>query len=86
MLADLGRRNVLHLLCEGGAEVFTSFLTQKAVDRVHLVLAPKLLGSEGRSWVGQLGNLRLEEAIPLGRLDVHRTGPDVWLEASLKED
>ena len=86
VLADLGRRNVLHLLCEGGAEVFTSFLTQGLADQLHLFLAPKLLGSEGQSWVGELGKLRIEEAIALGHLDVHRTGPDLWLEASLKDD
>ncbi|MCZ6777867.1 MAG: bifunctional diaminohydroxyphosphoribosylaminopyrimidine deaminase/5-amino-6-(5-phosphoribosylamino)uracil reductase RibD [Acidobacteria bacterium] len=87
VLTDLGRRNVLHLLCEGGAAVFTSFLIQGVADRLHLVLAPKLLGSEGQSWVGELGKLRLEEALSLGRLvDVHRSGPDLWLEASLKGD
>jgi diaminohydroxyphosphoribosylaminopyrimidine deaminase/5-amino-6-(5-phosphoribosylamino)uracil reductase len=86
VLADLGRREVLHVLCEGGTKVFTAFLERGIADKIHLFMAPKLMGSEGRPWVGDLGRLRLEEAIALGCVEVRRAGPDVWLEAYLKRD
>lgn len=45
-LGELSRRNVTNLLVEGGAAVFGSFFDQRAVDEVHVFLAPKIVGGQ----------------------------------------
>lgn len=44
LLRELARRNVAHLLVEGGAEVATSFLNQGLVNEVKLFVAPRCEG------------------------------------------
>lgn len=73
VLAALHRREVRHLLVEGGPTLATAFLRAGVVDEVHAYIAPVLLGT-GRAAVGDLGvgtiggALRFEprEPVPLG--------------------
>jgi diaminohydroxyphosphoribosylaminopyrimidine deaminase/5-amino-6-(5-phosphoribosylamino)uracil reductase len=44
VLEKLAERGVLSLYVEGGAEVLGSFVDQKALDRVYVFIAPKILG------------------------------------------
>ncbi len=83
VLADLARRDVLHLLCEGGAQLFTAFLAQGLADKVHLFVSPKLLGSRALAWVGELGRGGLEEALRLRDVEVQRLGEDIWIQGYL---
>jgi diaminohydroxyphosphoribosylaminopyrimidine deaminase/5-amino-6-(5-phosphoribosylamino)uracil reductase len=83
VLADLGRRQVLHVLCEGGGKLFTSLLEHRLADRLHLFLAPRLLGSTGRAWLGDLGVQGLGEAVRVNAREVRRAGEDIWIEADL---
>lgn len=43
-LADLGRRGVMHVLCEGGLRLATSLAEAGLVDEWLTVLAPKVIG------------------------------------------
>jgi len=45
VLADLGKRQITHLILEGGATIHQSALSQRLVHEVHLYLAPLLLGA-----------------------------------------
>jgi len=45
LLVELGRRRWTNLLVEGGAAVFGKLFDRKAVDEVHVFVAPKLIGS-----------------------------------------
>lgn len=47
ILTELGRRGILQLLVEGGAQVFTSFLNQDLIDELVIYLTPSFLGSGG---------------------------------------
>ncbi|MEE9218256.1 MAG: bifunctional diaminohydroxyphosphoribosylaminopyrimidine deaminase/5-amino-6-(5-phosphoribosylamino)uracil reductase RibD [Acidobacteriota bacterium] len=85
VLDDLGRREVLHLLCEGGTETFTSFLAQGLADKVHLFVAPKILGADALPLAGALDR-KLQCCIALETTEVRRIGPDVWIEAYLRGD
>jgi riboflavin-specific deaminase-like protein len=79
-MEELRDRGVLSLLCEGGGELASSLVGAGLVDRLHLVVATRILGegavpafpglapSEGA--VG--GSWRLGE-------DPRRLGEDVWL-------
>lgn len=81
VLEDLGRREVVHLLCEGGAGVLSSFLRQRLADKLHLFVAPSLLGGQALAWCGELdgagsaGPLRLRDCRP------RVLDGDVWIEA-----
>lgn len=49
MLLAAGLQSVL---VEGGSFTLSHFLSQKAAQRLHLFLAPKVMGGEGLDWAG----------------------------------
>jgi diaminohydroxyphosphoribosylaminopyrimidine deaminase / 5-amino-6-(5-phosphoribosylamino)uracil reductase len=55
-LAELGAREVVSVLCEGGAELAGSLMADGLVDELHVFVAPVLLGPRGRpaavDWAG----------------------------------
>ena len=84
VLADLGRRGLLHVLIEGGGEVHSSFMGQALVDEVIAVIAPKLLG--GRTAPGPLGGSgvhRMADGLALVDLRTDRLGDDILLRGRL---
>jgi diaminohydroxyphosphoribosylaminopyrimidine deaminase / 5-amino-6-(5-phosphoribosylamino)uracil reductase len=83
LLRRLGQAGLLHVLVEGGAELYGSFLRQGLADELWLYLAPKLLGAEGLSWAGALGIRQMAKALQVGTLSAERVGADVLLRASL---
>lgn len=74
----LGRRGVTSVLCEGGAGLGAALLRAGRVDRVVLFLAPRLLGDPAaHPLVGDLGRVRLDDALGFRVVRVGRSGPDV---------
>jgi 5-amino-6-(5-phosphoribosylamino)uracil reductase/diaminohydroxyphosphoribosylaminopyrimidine deaminase/5-amino-6-(5-phosphoribosylamino)uracil reductase len=71
-LLDVGVRR---LLVEGGARVLTAFLRARLIERVSIEIAPRWLGTEGLTAIGDLGATTdtepfgLEDAqlVPVGR-------------------
>lgn len=76
-LAHLAKEGVTSVLVEGGAAVFTSFLQARAVDRVLVFVAPRLLGD---SAVAALG--ALPTPIALADVGIKRFGDDVMFEGT----
>lgn len=81
MLAALRARGLRRILIEGGAATLSDFIAQGALDRLHLVVAPLIIGS------GQVGlNLppidTLDAAIrpPAG---IYNLGSDVLFDCAL---
>lgn len=56
LLRELAAREVVSVMCEGGAELAGSLLAHGAVDELHVFMAPRLLGPRGRpgavDWAG----------------------------------
>jgi diaminohydroxyphosphoribosylaminopyrimidine deaminase/5-amino-6-(5-phosphoribosylamino)uracil reductase len=80
LLARLYAEGTMEVLVEGGGETARGFLEAGLADRVHLFLAPKLLG--GRDAIPMLGGTspdRMEEALTLADLEVERVGPDLYV-------
>jgi diaminohydroxyphosphoribosylaminopyrimidine deaminase/5-amino-6-(5-phosphoribosylamino)uracil reductase len=75
--AKLGELGVNDLLVEGGGGLGAALLAAGLVDRLHLFLAPLLLGGDGRAVLGPLGIDRLAQALRPERLVWHRLGPDL---------
>lgn len=78
-LTALVGHGVHSLLVEGGAELHRALWDAGLVDRVHLVVAPRVLGPGAVPLFGGA-------AMPWGRLGAVRTrvyGDDVWMEADV---
>jgi diaminohydroxyphosphoribosylaminopyrimidine deaminase/5-amino-6-(5-phosphoribosylamino)uracil reductase len=79
-LADLlqraGEFGIRSVLVEGGAAVATSFIRARLVDKLVLVVAPKVLGS-GIEAIADLGLRKLSDAVAVRNLSVDRVGQDL---------
>lgn len=83
LLRRLAREGHLHVLVEGGAEIFGTLLREKLADEILLFVAPKVVGRSGVSWVGELGIHQMARALEVGEMEVERFGRDVMLRARL---
>ncbi len=64
LLDELGRRNVISLLVEGGADTHASFFDKGLVNKVYAYIAPKLIGGrDAPGPVGGRGVARLADAL-----------------------
>ena len=81
LLASLGQRGVLHVLCEGGGELAASLVRAGLVHRYELALAPCFIGA-GRSRPALGGPGWLMGQLPRVRfLRTRRIGADLWIQA-----
>lgn len=76
LMAWLGRRGYLEVLCEGGPTLATSLLQRDLVGRLELFYGPLLIG-EGPA-LGDLGVATMSEAVSWRLTDTRRVGPDVF--------
>lgn len=80
LLRELGRRDVLSLLVEGGGTLLGSFFDQRLVDKVHAVVAPVIIGAAAApSAVAGRGADTMAEALRLADVTVERLGDDVLI-------
>lgn len=75
VLSELARREVRHLLLEGGPRLAAAFLAEGAVDEVVWYAAPVLLGA-GAPALADLGIGTLGEALRLRDVRVEQVGED----------
>ncbi len=77
LLSKLAARGITHLLVEGGARVHARFLEEGLVDRVAVLVAPKLAGADGVPLAAGRGPARMADALRLEEVQVERLGDDV---------
>jgi riboflavin-specific deaminase-like protein len=82
IIAALAERGLRRILIEGGAATLSSFLAAGALDRLHLCIAPLIIGS------GPIGLAlppidRLENALRPA-ITVHRLGDDVLFDCRIR--
>ena len=53
LLKELGKREIMSVLVEGGSEIITSLLKANLVDKMIIPIAPKILG-KGLEAIGDL--------------------------------
>ncbi len=80
LLARLAARGITHLLVEGGARVHARFLEEGLVDRVAVIIAPKLVGADGVPLAATRGPARMKNALRLDEVQVGRLGDDVLVQ------
>lgn len=85
LLDELGKRNVLNLLVEGGGTVLGAFFDRGLVDRAEVFLAPAIFGGAAAPGpVGGFGIERMEQAARPLCFQVEASGADVHISAVLK--
>jgi len=80
LLKKVGKAKKSTVMVEGGAEIFTSFLKEKLVDRIIFALAPKILGA-GKEAIGDLGIKVVDECMKMKNLNIKKVGVDLMVEA-----
>lgn len=82
ILAALVERGYRRLLIEGGAHTVSAFLAAGAVDRLHLCIAPLIIGS-GAHGIGLPPIDKLDSAVR-PTTAVHRIGDDTLFDCDLR--
>ncbi len=77
-LAEAGLTTVL---VEGGGQLAAALLRADLIDEIHWIMAPLLLGDEGRPAMGDLGVESLDRAPALAWERVRHLGKDLYLKA-----
>ncbi len=77
MMQRLAAEGLTRIFCEGGGSLAASLLGGGLVDRLTLMTAGKVIGSEGRSSVGPLDLASLTDAPTFKLRDVRTLGGDV---------
>lgn len=80
VLETLAARGIQDVLCESGRTLGTALWREGLVDRLELVLAPRLLGS-GTLWLESLGIPTLDSGRPLRFAPPQLVGQDLWVTA-----
>ncbi len=83
LLGRIAQEGLNHVVVEGGAEMYGSFLRERLADELALFLAPKLIGSQGLSWAGDLRVKVMAKALPLKGVTIEQIGEDLLLQAQL---
>lgn len=81
LLKRLGKKGITTLLVEGGGETVSRFFKAKAVDKLYLVVAPKIVG--GRQAVTPVegtGIARMRSALKAKRWQMRPLGRDFLIE------
>ncbi len=81
IIAALAVRGFRRFLIEGGADTVSRFVAARCLDRLHVVVAPIILGA-GRSSLTLPPIDRVDEALP-APMRVHLLGGDVLLDCDL---
>ncbi len=83
-LKQLARMGINRLLIEGGSELAASALRAGVVSRLHLYIAPRLLGgTNAKGVIGGSCPPHLARALSVSNLTVKKIGPDLLIEGLL---
>jgi diaminohydroxyphosphoribosylaminopyrimidine deaminase/5-amino-6-(5-phosphoribosylamino)uracil reductase len=78
LLDQLSKRNIAHLLVEGGPTVIASFLKEQLADEIYVYIAPKILGPQGSADIAK-PLAELTSSVGLHYVDVTSFGDDIRL-------
>ena len=82
VLAALSERGFKRILIEGGADTVSRFIAARCLDRLHVVVAPMILGS-GRTGISLPPIQTCDEALRLP-MRVHQLGDEVLYDCDLR--
>ncbi len=80
ILNELYKRDIIHLLVEGGSNLITQFVRENLFDKLSVFVAPKIIGKEGISSLGKLEIDDISKSINLKREKVRLFDEDIYIE------
>ncbi len=83
ILSELFNRGLRRVLIEGGASTVSAFISADAVDRLHVMVAPLILGS-GKIGIELPNILRLADAVRPEVQTYHLGGGDVLFDCDMR--
>jgi diaminohydroxyphosphoribosylaminopyrimidine deaminase/5-amino-6-(5-phosphoribosylamino)uracil reductase len=85
LMKKLGKRGIMSVLIEGGAEINASALKAGLVDKVVLFLAPLLMsGTDSLCSIGGSSPVKLSQALTVREVTARFIGKDLMIEGYLK--
>jgi diaminohydroxyphosphoribosylaminopyrimidine deaminase / 5-amino-6-(5-phosphoribosylamino)uracil reductase len=82
LLQELGKRDIVSLLVEGGGVILGGFFDRGLIDKLHAIIAPMIIGAaDAPAAVAGRGAYRMAEALRLRDLTLERLGDDVLVTA-----
>ncbi len=83
-LVELGKRNLQHLLLEGGSRLAAAILHAGLLDRMMVFIAPKLLGGGGCGLFAGSGVAEIAAAWRLSSVHTRRIDTDILVEGEVQ--
>jgi diaminohydroxyphosphoribosylaminopyrimidine deaminase/5-amino-6-(5-phosphoribosylamino)uracil reductase len=77
---ELGKIEITSLLIEGGSATAALALKSGIVDKVVFFYAPRVIGAEGLSMVGNLGVSRIKDSLDIERVKIRKLGGEFMVE------
>jgi diaminohydroxyphosphoribosylaminopyrimidine deaminase/5-amino-6-(5-phosphoribosylamino)uracil reductase len=86
LMKELGKRQIMSVLVEGGSILFGSMFDQKLVDKVFAFVAPIIIGGDkAKTAIGGRGVEKVIDAVKLKNLSEERFGNDIMFVGYVKE-
>ena len=79
----LGKLELTSILIEGGSKVAASALKNGIVDKIVFFYAPKIVGSEGISMIGELGIPTIKKSLQLKKMKIKKFQNEIMVEGYL---
>ena len=87
LLKELTKQEISSVLIEGGSEVVGNALKENLVDKMHIYIAPKIIGDqEALSSVRGLNIRRIADALQLNDLTIQKIDQDIFIEGYVHRD
>ena len=83
LVKQLGKNEMMSVLIEGGSKVSASALKNRIVDKVVFFYAPKIVGAEGISMVGELGIDTIKKSLEIKDLQTKKLKNEIMVEGYL---
>jgi len=85
LMRKLGKRDIMSVLIEGGAEINAAALKAGLVDKVVIFLAPLLMtGTDSLCSIGGSSPARLSQALKLRDVSAKFIGKDLMIEGYIR--
>ena len=86
LLDELGRRRMTNILVEGGGRLLGALFDARAIDEVHVFIAPKLIGgAQAPTALAGVGLEKIAAAVNLDRLKIQHVGDDFYIHGETKD-
>jgi diaminohydroxyphosphoribosylaminopyrimidine deaminase/5-amino-6-(5-phosphoribosylamino)uracil reductase len=85
LLKELGKREIMSVLVEGGSGMITALLKVNLVDKMIIPISPRILG-KGLEAIGDLNINKIKDAIKFSSFKTMKKGDDLIFEGTILKD